>query len=284
MGNENIGRKTSKAVGHRKKLSDLSNTPILLKSRIHDENAQLAQKGTLAQLQEELANVNQMLAEKEEILAESKRCMEKLWCNYCRKSKQNDEIILHNSQLYRDLTQAQDQLKVLQHENAQMSAVYKACKLEMQEKLNDALEQANRLRKLVEASSLKQASDKKCPPSTESGRALCCEIPAENSDGIHSKSVLRKRERRSYKEPSLKAKSQLKQREGNWSPLQRWPVENEPHRTASQQCTEKCEDVSKHDILPTSTRESFDRPQRRAASSVGSYKEPSLNTKMRRAK
>lgn len=27
--------------------------------------------------------------------------MQKLWINYCRKTKQNDEIILHNSQLYK---------------------------------------------------------------------------------------------------------------------------------------------------------------------------------------
>ncbi|MCO5600777.1 hypothetical protein L7F22_054892 [Adiantum nelumboides] len=309
MGNENTGRKISRTVGHRKKLSDISNTPILLKSRIHDENLQLAQKGALAQLQEELANVQQMLAEKEAVVAESKRCMEKLWCNYCRKSKQNDEIILHNSQLYRDLTQARDQLKVLQHENAQMSAVYKACKLEMQEKLNEALEQVDRLKKLVEASSHKQASDKQHPhpPSVVPGCSLCYEILADNSDSIHSTSVLRKRERKSYKEISLKVKLRQAnqgstiQTNNNLATPQSADakevrttvpvpapcksevtdaVDNGPHILAPQQAPQK-ENMSR--TVPTSSQELCDRPRRRAASSVGSYKEPSLITKMRRS-
>ncbi|MCO5600942.1 hypothetical protein L7F22_055059 [Adiantum nelumboides] len=289
---------------------DISNTPVLLKSRIDDENLQVVQKGVLAQLQEELANVKQMLAEKEAVVAESKRCMEKLWCNYCRKSKQNDEIILHNSQLYRDLTQARDQLKILQHENAQMSAVYKACKLEMQEKLNEALEQVDRLKKLVKASSHKQASDKQHPhpPSIVPGCSSCYEIIADNSDSIHSTSVLRKRERKSYKELSLKVKlrqaNQGSTIETNNSleipqsadakevrttvPVPApckldvtRAVDNGPHIMAPQQAPEKGENMSKN--VPTPSQELCDRTRRRAASSVGSYKEPSLKFKMRRA-
>eukprot|EP00250_Pteridium_aquilinum_P026861 c33722_g1_i1 orf=288-1289(-) len=332
MGNENSGRKMSKTVGHRKRLSDITNTPLLLKSGPHNENGQLS-KTSSTQLQDELATVKMMLAEKEEIIEENKRCMEKLWINYCRKTKQNDEIILHNSQLYKDLMQARDKLKVLQHENAQMAALYKVCRSEMQKKLDEALEQVDRLTKVIEASALgKASSDKHCYAPTvlpADLNGLSCENLCEDYTSIHGRSTLRKRESKSYKEPSLRLKmrqsdggsmcpgeptqcddnaavqvlgkvkefeessvtdtsaisatcrSEIKASEGVAS-------ENGAHMKALQQWTGtsnvgKDQALQLPNTLHVSIRKSSERPHRRAASSIGSYKEPSLITKMRRA-
>ncbi|KAH7427946.1 hypothetical protein KP509_10G068500 [Ceratopteris richardii] len=196
MGSENSGRKVARTVGQRKKLSDITNTPILAKSRLYDDSTQF-----VAQLQEELDTLKQLLEEKEGILAESKRCMEKLWFDYCRKSKQNKEITLHNSQLYKDLMEARDQLKILQHENAQMSALYKACKSEMQAKLKEALEKVDHLTKLLEALSLEQVPDEQYPVTVSSNQS-------SDAVSIQLQSLSRKRatERKTYREPSLKVK------------------------------------------------------------------------------
>lgn len=316
MGNENTGRKMSKTVRHRKKLSDITNTPLLHKSRAYDENDQLSKESS-AQLRDELADVKKMLAEKEEHIEENKRYMQKLWINYCRKTKQNDEIILHNSQLYKDLMQASDKLKILEHENAQMSALYKVYKSEMQQKLNEALEQVDRLTKLLEASRFEKANACKHTPvdsDTCKNIGLSSEVPGEGCTSIHGRSTLRKRQRKSYKEPSLKEK--LRQ-EDSGEPVQcdnnpadqklgkaeeceavspeikisegmSCSGENASHTQALRKCTGKG-NVGKDQgvqLLNTpyvSDQKSWERPLRRAASSIGSYKEPPLNTKMRRA-
>lgn len=360
MGNENTGRKMPRVAGHRRRLSDITNTPVLTKARTQDENLQHS-KGSVAQLQKELAVLKKMLEEKEEIIEENKRYMEKLWINYCRKTKQNDEIILHNAQLYKDLMQARDKLKVLQHENAQMSALHKVCKAEMQQKFNEALAQVDRLRALVEVSTLDKALYEKhshapsvLTQTADSAVHKTLGPPCEEDSLARIyRPTSRKRESKSYKEPSLKVK--MRQLDGgsmcprepattqhddnaavqglhkisedrkvgldailtsckeeaevmevvvsplsssaagadeNSLSLSAISVDDEAHTMAPQPITGQLEEnsdagedqsVRMLNSVHVSIRNSCARPLRRAVSSIGSYKEPPLNTKMRRA-
>lgn len=230
MGAETVGRKTPQ----RGRLCDITNSAPASLPKHRDEN-QLS-KGSEALLQKELVALKKTLSEKEEIIEAQKVNMEKLWTNYCRKTKQNEDIIQHNVQLHKDLMQARDRLKILQHENAQMSAVHKICKSELELKLTKALEQANSLQTGVGISTIKKApSDKQATVSSvltklaesRARRAVgTCEVSSDASfdstngsedleHPITCRSALRRRESLNYKEPSLKVK--LRQPEGTSS-------------------------------------------------------------------
>eukprot|EP00249_Psilotum_nudum_P004452 c17975_g1_i1 orf=98-523(-) len=128
------------AAPSRRRLSDITNTSTA--TGVGESVSQM-QKGNVARLQKEVITLRKELAEKEALIMAQKQQMERLWSSYSLQSRQNDEIIHHNAQICKDLMQARENLKVLQHENAQMTAVHRAIKTELELRLSKTLEQLN---------------------------------------------------------------------------------------------------------------------------------------------
>eukprot|EP00250_Pteridium_aquilinum_P008609 c18075_g1_i1 orf=41-1171(-) len=220
MGTETTGRKTPQ----RMRLSDITNIAAPVSSSKHREENHVP-KQSETQLHKELANLKKVLAEKEEIIKAQKVNMEKLWTNYTLKTKQNEDIIQQNARLYKDLMQARDRLKILQHENVQMAVAHKVQKSELQAKLAKALEQADFSQ--TAAGSVLSEKDPcdnqatipnvltKLAESRARRTVSTCEASSEPSDSVKDESLehpascrstLRRRASLSYKEPSLKVK------------------------------------------------------------------------------
>lgn len=358
MGSEKSGRKSPSPVGQRRRLSDITNIQASTgrTTKPHDDMvaSQLA-KGSAVPLQKENIALKKKLEEKEAIIEAQKHNLDKLWQKCCQQSRQNNEVIQHNKQLYKDSLQARDKLRILQHENVQMGAVISVLKIsnaELQLKLDEALDQVHHLQ--LETSTTEKAFSDKQPNiptvltklvqsrarrtfnacETSGDSTLDCatkvmEDSAENS--VTCRPTLRRRESTSYKEPSLRVK--LRQGESENSSSQITPLNNRCKTlieglqkvnedqefnlaVSSISCNSEAETVnetlssiscqtsaeyltvstattankarhtqsmSSAESVQSTQRRSSGRPHRRAVGSVGTYKEPPLNTKMRRS-
>lgn len=344
MDSKKLGLRATSPAPPRAPLTDISNSPALSScTKIHDNAFSSQLRRGNAELQQELEALKKTLKEREEIIDAQKQNMEKLWLKCCRKSRQNDDIIQHNAQLYKDLMQTRDKLKILQHENIQMATVYNISKSELQLKLTEALDHGKRLQALLDNSAIKKASDKdlnapmltksldgcvasgenkldcsgesslacheKLIGSFEDNPVLCKTAPRqrdrrENSVGGSSCQIMPKKtdgdsreELHKYSEgedlslaaSSISSNSQAKlAQEISPLPSDTIPL-SEGNSTASTSVTFAKASKARHtqsmslaDSGDLSHKNSTDRPPRRAVSSVGSYKEPPLNTKMRR--
>ncbi|XP_024516169.1 shugoshin-1-like [Selaginella moellendorffii] len=181
--------------------------------------------------------------------------IEKLELALEQKSAQNEEIIQHYYRQYKELEQARQEMKLLQHEYTQMCSVYRISKSELQSQLEEANEQ---IRRLTEKENQPQRKKSKSP------------LPPPPS--MQAKPT---RKRRSTRVVSTKVQS--------YCPAS-IKVEEEPElpefvtsRASSPGVVIKTENFVRARAVSTSGR-----PVRRAVETVSSYKEPPLNTKMRR--
>ncbi|MCO5605547.1 hypothetical protein L7F22_059730 [Adiantum nelumboides] len=219
MGSEISGRITPQ----RARLSDITNTAPLGFSKHREDDHVVKARET--ELHKELANLRKSLAEKERLIHAQKVNMEKLWNNFNRKTKQNEDIIRHNGCLYKELMQTRDKLKVLQHENMQMASAHKAIKSELQAKLAKALEQAALCQKEAGPCGIEKAPCdmqstmpdlfSRLAESRARRTVSSCEASTEPLDVVKDESSMlsaacrstsRRRVSLSYKEPSLKTK------------------------------------------------------------------------------
>lgn len=218
MGAETTGRRTLQ----RARLSDITNTTTASFSKHRDENHH-SSKVSETQLHKDLATLKKIIAEKEEIIEAQKENMEKLWTNYTRKTKQNEDIIQQNARLFKDLMHARDRSKILQHENVQMAAAHKVYKSELQAKLAKALERADNSQNAGTLTNEilcdKQATFPNVLTKLAESRGRrtisTYEAPSEPLDHVEDEGLehpgtcrlaLRRRASLSYREPSLKAK------------------------------------------------------------------------------
>ncbi|KAH7290936.1 hypothetical protein KP509_30G070000 [Ceratopteris richardii] len=212
---------TGRNTPQRARLSDITNTaPASLSKRREDDHPA---KTSDAHVQKEMASLRKALVEKDKVIQAQKVKMEKLWSKYMSKTKQNEDVIRQNGCLFKELIEARDSLKVLQHENAQMVAVHKAVKSELQAKLARALEKVDLRNKPGLTDDNEALCNAQANPvlaklaESRARRAISClhELPVEAMESIDGgskdlsapcRTMLRRRTSLNYKEPSLKSK------------------------------------------------------------------------------
>eukprot|EP00249_Psilotum_nudum_P003086 c16412_g1_i1 orf=239-997(-) len=249
--------------------------------------------------------------------------------------------------------QAREKLKVLQHSNAQMAAVHKITKVELESKLSEALEQLSSLRANQgednQSAAMRRLTSQTKALKTQNANESTCESARtdERVDNTAiSKNGLRRRSNIAYKEPPLNVK--LRREDSiNHAIRHSKPLSNKQNKTLHKVCESQelriqhrpksssavtstiisdavdipLETSPSSTFLSTSTllpepdsgsseltgvesefaesrretvvntadesihcsrRMSTGRPARKVTESINTYKEPPLNTKMRR--
>ncbi|KAJ7266857.1 hypothetical protein O6H91_21G063800 [Diphasiastrum complanatum] len=292
MGNERVSKRMPSTPKIRRRLSDITNLPTSAgrADSGDDSSSNHLQKNHEFQLQKDVAILRKMIIEKDATIQAQAAHIQKLSTDLRQKSAQNEELIQHYCRLYKDFTQARDELKLRQHEYSQMTIVYKIDKSELQLKLAEINEQLNQLlqEKLNRDNINANASSTEVKPvrpkmsrrhSTSLGLDLnrASFSPAKGSTSRHRHLVglkmLQKLEEESVLLPNVRqptVSSTLAQRLNKEQKQQ--PIKSMLSINSSDQTN------------PSGTllNRLSGRPVRKSTVVVASYKEPPLNTKMRR--
>ncbi|KAD6796245.1 hypothetical protein E3N88_07141 [Mikania micrantha] len=271
--------KNSIATSGRKMLADISNKPRRIPSILTQDNKSWPNSSNveeyIVQLQKENAALMKLIADKNRIIDISGAELHKLRITLQMMRQQNLHLAQSNTQMLSELNSGKDRLKDLQHELGCKNGLLIAKTLELEGKRKTKTSETNENKK----------------PKVSEQEEIGVHTVAERDKDQHHNTIGRQKSKSLG--PCVK-KVQEKGACDNGRPQARRQSarfkHDEPKPAGVFSCTDEMNEKMQEDVvfsLPNkaceeSRRSSISRPSRDAAKKVQSYKEISLNVKMRR--
>ncbi|KMT02358.1 hypothetical protein BVRB_9g205820 [Beta vulgaris subsp. vulgaris] len=282
----------------RKRLSDITNLQSQHKSPFKNQENVLpvvddsSNKSSMEQLLKENALMMKLIEEKDKIIESNGLELQTLRVTLQKTQLQNWQFAQSNSQMLAELNMAKDRLKNLQHEFVSKDALFKAMTLELKgmskmhcETKNLKEGETKTIEAAVEQPLEDINNDEKKVSKTKRGRpARSQSMGPTTSRPAVSKEIVENKRR------CLRRQSMRLKHPENQDDLFEIDVANSPEKqTMNPEHRKSDSDVVDYETCLSDSskgagaqRLSIGRPQRRAAEKVQSYKDPPLNTKMRR--
>lgn len=279
----------------RKKLADISNLPLRKRLSSQDkkpEQIPAVSKEYIERIQKENLALTKMLVERNKIIEITGVELDKMKIYVRKIQQQNQQLAQTNSKMLAELNSDKDRVKKLQHELGCIKGLLNARKFEAEEQpetnmcqeLNDEVkpmkcEEAGDL-SLGKGDDEKARNLKKRPQSNSVGSSE----QVQSEDKTENKRSCVRRQSARFKPEALKLNEDSFEAQDKCSLHQ--PTSDPVQESGSTSiCVSSndlhCNSSSRFEAIP-SGRTSLSRPSREAAKKVQSYKEISVNIKMRR--
>ncbi|KAL4556639.1 hypothetical protein LXL04_034793 [Taraxacum kok-saghyz] len=257
----------------RKMLADISNMQRKNNTIIQDKKSlpnSASQKDYIEQLQKENTALKKLLADKSKIIDLSGNELHKLRVNLQKMQQQNLQLAKSNSQILAELNSGKDRLKDLQHQLGCKNGIIIARQLELEGKRKTKTCQTNDIKKVK----VSENEEKGVCIDNTSRRQKSKSLGPSVGNGVGDNRSIkgRRQSARSKRDVDLPA-----------CPLREEDRMKEDNDTIFVVKKEDVEIEGDESIIPEgSRRSSISRPSRQAVKKIQSYKEMSLNVKMRR--
>ncbi|KAJ0694059.1 putative shugoshin [Helianthus annuus] len=280
-----IRAKTSIVNSGRKKLADISNMPSAPTTLTQDNKSRpnsSTMKDYIEQLQKENVALKKLLADKNKIIEISGAELQKLRMTLQKMQQQNLHLAQSNSQLLADLNSGKDRLKELQHQLGCKNGVLIAKKLELEGKRKTKACETNETKAKVseheEIGVCTVPESSKDQQSNTNGRqkskSLCSAVKKiqEKDAGDNERSVARRQSARFKHDEPKPAEDTFHTDE----------IDDKMQVDDIAVSVKKEDDSLPNKVSQEGRRSSISRPSREVTKKVQSYKEISVNVKMRR--
>uniref|UniRef100_A0A5B7CBJ6 Putative shugoshin-1-like n=1 Tax=Davidia involucrata TaxID=16924 RepID=A0A5B7CBJ6_DAVIN len=282
MKGEMMAKRSSFGSIVRKKLSDITNSLPQPKSPIHDEKllptASSAKEYIDHLLQENMA-LMKLIADKNKIIELSGTELRKMRISLQKLQLQNWNLARTNSHISAELNLGNEKLKELQHEIMCNDALLKAKNLEQGKNVGE--------HKSYDENKPRNGHRRRPARSKSMGPSATFQLVEEKETVINKRRCLRRQSARSTSRQQEPIENLFEIEDAKFPVVQ--PLHSSMHEDgltslgSSIKMQEKDEKCSHRFEAKESQRTSIGRPLRRAVEKVQSYKEASLNIKMRRS-
>lgn len=293
--------KDSTGTSGRKMLADISNMPRKISTSSQDKKSlpnSATPKQYIEQLQKENAALKKLLADKSRIIDLSGAELHKLRVTLQKMQQQNLQLAQSNSQMLAELNSGKDRLKHLQHELGCKNGVLIAKQLELEEKRKPKTCQTNDTKKVKvsehEENGVCIDKDEPCNNTTrkQKSKSLGPSVRNGQDKGVGDTGSTRgRRQSARFKRDEPQPTEDLFDTDNvNLPPCplpcplpeDRMQEDNESNPVVIPVNKENVEEEDDSVTQEGRRRSSISRPSRQAVKKIQSYKEMSLNVKMRR--
>ncbi|KAL2938482.1 SHUGOSHIN 2 [Bienertia sinuspersici] len=296
--------KTSSSLGSRmrKRLSDITNLNSQHKSPFKNQENALpvandsSTRNYIDQILKENTTMMKLVEEKDKIIESKGLELQMLKVKLQRTQLQNYQLAQTNSHMLAELNMVKDRFKTLQHEFICKDALFKAMAVEIKEgktqpeikletKPEEPAVEQQPLGNTKEGNKVSKVDKKVSKTKRErTARSQSMGPTTSTSQQAVDKEIMENKRRclrRQSVRPSEKQQDNLFEIDVANNPVKR-TMDSNVHRKSSSDVSDDEDCLSQSSKHAEAQRSSVGRPQRRATEKVQSYKDPPLNTKMRR--